>query len=387
MAGSIAGSMAGKRTHRFNLNAPRDTPLAVHFYTPSTPASAIADRIFNDPESWKTETRFELSKEDVAAWEMFDHLPEVPSGPDSADFTLTLKPFTHKFKLNPRPDLMSPESDLESDTETPHTWEGVNAKDKVDEVPFITFSVVRPGMDKLIPSDRMSILWAHGNLFRSPHLYASPPASPATDATLGRPSSPLNPSTASTPRSAFVPHASPLGKASKSATWSILEYYGVSLPETPRTADSTSFRRASAHFLHIPSQPSAPPPPVPRLPATATTTTTPSAVAISSAASETASPSLPAARAPTPPSTTGQGRTLPANRAHSGSVRPLPAIPKQAPPVPSLDPPTAWSRPRASTTNVRSLPVPPIPPSHRSLTIPQPAPLPTTRHKAALSLS
>ncbi|KAJ7848066.1 hypothetical protein B0H13DRAFT_2404774 [Mycena leptocephala] len=232
-----------------------------------TPASAVADRIFNDPESWNAETRLGLTKDDVAAWDMLDQFPEVPSGPDSADFTL--KPFTSKFRLTPRPDLRSPESELESDTETTmYTWEGVKAKEKGDEVPVIdiTFSVERPGKEKVTPLDRMSILWAHGNLFRafpSP-LGVSPPASasPATE-------TPLHHSTP-TPRSAFVPHPSPLRAASKSATWGILEYYGVSPPNTPRTADALppSQLSSSARSLRVPSRPSRPPPPVPSLPAT-----------------------------------------------------------------------------------------------------------------------
>jgi hypothetical protein len=346
MAGTItstAGTRAQRR-HGFSLSAPRDTPLVGHL-APGTPASAVADRIFNDPESWNAETRLGLTKDDVAAWDMLDQFPEVPSGPDSADFTL--KPFTSKFRLTPRPDLRSPESELESDTETTmYTWEGVKAKEKGDEVPVIdiTFSVERPGKEKVTPLDRMSILWAHGNLFRafpSP-LGVSPPASasPATE-------TPLHHSTP-TPRSAFVPHPSPLRAASKSATWGILEYYGVSPPNTPRTADALppSQLSSSARSLRVPSRPSRPPPPVPSLPATVAKTRP--------------ATSVPSAARPAPldsrtPTTAVRGR------ARSGSVRPLPSIPQQVPPVPTLDPPESWSRPRANTTNVRSLPPTPPP--------------------------
>ncbi|KAJ7479895.1 hypothetical protein FB451DRAFT_1240116 [Mycena latifolia] len=375
--------MAGKRSHHFNLSAPRDTPLPLHLCAPRTPASAIADRIFNDPESWNAETRLGLSKEDIAAWDTIEQFPAVPSGPESADFTL--KPFTNKFRLPVRPDLVSPESELESDSET-YTWKGV--KEKGEELPFITFNFERPGKDKVTEGDRMSVLWARGNLFRAFPSPASAPASPATDAPMGLfqcPMSPPHASPTSTPRSSLGPHFPALRRASKSATWSILEYYGAYLPETPRTAGDPTAPRASAQFLRVPSQPSVPPPPVPNLPPAPGTQKAKAALAAPKSAPAT-EPRISLASAPP----TRQGGS--SARARSGTVRPLPPIPR-VPPVRPVEPP-AWSPPRA-TASIRRLPPTPGPPpppkdvpAHpRPLTIPQPAPFPNTRHQAALSLS
>ncbi|KAJ7112894.1 hypothetical protein C8R44DRAFT_233208 [Mycena epipterygia] len=384
-------TMPGKRSHRFNLSAPRDTPISFHLFAPPTPASAVADRIFNDPESWNAG----LTKD----WDMIDQFPSVPSGPDSADFT-TLKPFTSKFKLPVRPDLVSPESELESDIES-YNWEGVKDKGEGDDVPFITLNLdSRPGKDKVTQLDRMSILWTHGNLFRafpSPLASASvsAPTSPTTDApSLGlfQPPHPLSPTL--TPCSARLSHFSPLRSASKSATWSVLEYYGVTLPDTPRTPRDLpavrSSESASASFLCVPSHPAAPPPPVPSLSATVATPPPPAPV-------PKAAPPASRAPTPTPTSTTHQGGCAPSARARSGSVRPLPSIPFQVqlPPVPPLDLPASRTRrARAHTTGIRSLPMPPTPPPKDTLpaphsrpqTFPKPAAVPNMRHQAALSL-
>ncbi|KAJ6503005.1 hypothetical protein DFH09DRAFT_450132 [Mycena vulgaris] len=383
--------MAGKRSQRFNLSAPRDTPIPVHLYAPATPASAIADRIFNDPESWNAETRLGLSKDDIAAWDVIEQFPVVPSGPESADFTL--KPFTNKFRLPVHPDLVSPESDLESDSETSYNWRGV--EEKGGDVPFITFNLDRLEKDKVTELDRMSVLWAHGNLFRafpSPLACASAPASPTTDAPMGlfqRPISPPHRSPTPSPRSALFPHFSPLRRSSKSATWGILEYYGVSLPETPCTPHDPP--RTSAQFLHVPSHPSGPPPPVPSLVATAAPqkavapTTAPKdtlviatpvpAADAQKAAPATALPTTRTSGVPTP--TAQQGESVARAR-----LRPLPSIPPQA----------SRSRPRTNTTTIRRLPPTPPPkdpPAYHSrpLTMPRPAPLPNLRHRTALSLS
>ncbi|KAJ7199592.1 hypothetical protein GGX14DRAFT_467572 [Mycena pura] len=350
--------MPRKRVQRFNLTAPRDTPIAVHLYGagPSTPASAVADRIFNDPESWKADTRLGLSKDDVAAWDLLDQFPAVPSGPDSADFTL--KPFTNRFKLSVRPDLASPESELESDTETLCAWEGVKDKNTPEAVPFITFSRAA-STDKVANLDHMSVLLSHSNIFRafpSPLTPAPASASPSPDVTLG-----LFRTPASTPCSAFVPLHSPLrSESSKSTTWSILEYYGATTPETPRSAAlatvavTASGAPASSvptppRLPNVPAAPSAPPPPVPSVPVKAPPAS---------------------ARAPPRTPTSRQG-------ARSGSIRPLPPIPLDAPSasVPPLAPPKSWSRPRATTISVlRRLPPPPPPPKD------------TTRQHATLSL-
>ncbi|KAJ6472778.1 hypothetical protein C8R47DRAFT_1146187 [Mycena vitilis] len=435
----------GKRARRngFNLGVTRDIPLPFHL-APKTPASAIADRIFNDPESWNAE-RLGVPKE--GSIPAFDLGQEVPSSsdPNSADFTL--KPFTHKFRLAPRPErtlnMQSPESDLEpsvTERRTQYTWEGVKDKPDTPGVPFITLNFEGAAKDTITPSDRMSILWTHTNLF---HAFptplalgcASPPSpAPGTDTPVARPSSAIYPSP---PRfSLLTPNiASPRGKPSTSTTWSILEYYGVILPETPRTPDSTSFKRSSGR-LRVPAQPSAPPP-LPPVPARASTLS--DATARVDASPESSAPSSPSTPTPTPanPIPHVQARTLPITPARSSSLRrrPLPDIPTPppVPPVPTLEPPSSWTRRRANTagdnvgagsaasastsrtranttgtagmtstttsssgnrtsTNLRSLPPPPPPPRRRghshahALVIPpppvEPAPAPVPkRHR------
>ncbi|KAJ6629931.1 hypothetical protein B0H10DRAFT_1985871 [Mycena sp. CBHHK59/15] len=355
--------MAGKRSQRrLDLSAPRASPISVHLNaTPTTPASALADRIFNDPQSWNRDTPPGTSKDELATWDVIDQFPTVPSGPDSADFLL--KPFTNKFRLAVRPDIMSPESELESDSETVYGWEGI--KEKTDDMPSIILTLDRPRMDKdkVTQLDRMSVLWSHGNLFRafpSPLTAASAPTSPVGDVSaLGpfqRPLSPHHLAPTPTPRSPFKPLSSPLRSAACSTTWSILEYYDVNFPQTPLTArDSAPRLRASARrSMRVPSHPSVPPPPVPPPPL---------------------KKDVPAPAAPTslnpglPISTPMRGASIPAARP---GVRPLPSIPRQPPPPAlSLSPLQTGGRLRANTTTgIRSLPPTPPPKDVRLLTVP-----------------
>ncbi|KAJ7450254.1 hypothetical protein B0H11DRAFT_321516 [Mycena galericulata] len=456
MAGNLSHSQQQEQVwHRrhFTLNVPR-TPLPVpmHLYgTPSTPASALADRIFNDPESWNADTRT-----------LIDQFPAVPSGPESAATstgfaTPTLKPFNSRFRLSVRPDVLSPESgsgsgsgseaesDASGETLVNVNWEGVKVKEDekaeaegagADEGPgpSITISIDRSAKDRIPSLDRMSILWTQGNLFRafpSPLTSASSaPTSPASADGLGLGfglGRGLFHSPAATPRSALVKpqHFSPLRPNANSATWSILEYYGVS-PETPalRTAtatgsigDSTTTTTCKAPasagtFLRLPSHPSVPPPPPPPLvvPAKAKPDASQTHNAGSGAAPAPAPPvgldatPVPIAplrlptRVPAPPLQQDASHTQPPpvpqptarGRSRAGTVRPLPSIPHDAPPVPCLDPPALWSRPRTraranTTATIRSLPPTPPPKDRRPLTIPQPAPTPsatrTTRHQ------
>ncbi|KAJ7024453.1 hypothetical protein C8F04DRAFT_1131376 [Mycena alexandri] len=378
--------MAGNRklNAQFTLNDPRQTPLPTHPFAPVTPASAVAARIFNDPQSW---TR---GKEDYLVVDMLEQFPAVPtsSGPDSADFTQ----LTSRFKLAPR---ASPESDLEPN------WEGTKEQVKGNSevkgtVPSITFNVgldlMKDGLAGTAAADlqHLSIGWAHRNLFRA---FPSPLPSPLPTASPDRASATL------TRSAAFI------GKRNEanSATWSILEYYGVALPETPATADARVLVRppvrSSSRADKIPTPLSGRPPlpPVPGVPATtplrvkSKATGTRVKARPDRAALLPTIPAPPMSRAPSPFAEQGSSALTPAlapapRKRATSAVRPLPMIPKkqEQPSVPVLAPPTERTRARARmmATRVRSLP---RTPAHsdaqaqavgypRLHTIPQPTP-------------
>ncbi|KAJ7213272.1 hypothetical protein C8J57DRAFT_1732859 [Mycena rebaudengoi] len=375
--------------HLLDLSAPRATPIPVQIYgvTPSTPASALADRIFNDPQSWNSQSSLGLSKDELAAWEEIDQFPAVPSGPDSADFML--KPFTNKFRLV-RPDLMSPESELEFDT----YLEGINDSEKAaSDVPLITidFEYTRRKQRRLSQLDRMSVLWAHGNLFRAFPSPLSVPSSPLSSsaATQSFHSPLLRPRTAvpcpplhtapSTPRLA-AQTPSPV-RTGNSAMWSILEYYGVG-PDTPRTTGRERAVSASAVRFQLPAHPAVSPPPVPTVP-TAVPATAGQRRSANPAPAQSLTmlvPPPPIIQEAPPPKRTApraSGEPLPLSQRQTPQAqtptqarpqthtrpRPLPSIP-QHPPAPAPQPFLKLEplrRPRANTTGIRSLP--PTPPS------------------------
>ncbi|KAK7018508.1 hypothetical protein R3P38DRAFT_3200879 [Favolaschia claudopus] len=89
---------------------------------PSTPTSANADRIFNDPESWNASSDDCLgspnhNKDDGATWALLEQFPEVPSSPDpSSHFRLSTRfsKHVHVRVLSPSPRLASSSSSCDS---------------------------------------------------------------------------------------------------------------------------------------------------------------------------------------------------------------------------------------------------------------------------------
>ncbi|KAJ7180995.1 hypothetical protein C8R46DRAFT_1211281 [Mycena filopes] len=343
---------ARKHNAQFTLNAPRQTPLPAHPFAPVTPASAVAARIFNDPQSWMR-----------ARDDPLDQFPAVPtsSGPDSAE------PFTGRFRFAPRVPL-----------------DGTKGEDKGNNKatgapPFITFNL---GLDPAKDAEKgpatggirhLSMVWTHHRKLFPP--LSSPRLSPL----------PLPPASAGLLSTTLPPNSAAftgMRSVTNSATWGILEYYGVVLPETPATADAKRVLvrppvRSSSRGVKVPTQPAAPPLPLPQVPEMPPTTPlkvknkTVGKAKVGKAAAPAVTPAPPASRAAAP-TTTKQASSAPAPAPApparvTSVIRPLPVIPnqqpqkqQQEPKVPTLAPPAEWSRPRAraSTTpsNARSLP-------------------------------
>ncbi|SJL06918.1 uncharacterized protein ARMOST_10260 [Armillaria ostoyae] len=202
-----------------------------------------------------------------------------PSEPDGSGFEFTVRPFTSRQRLMPK-------STSPAGTE----WKSVADEEEgsLDEQRFSLVSIMEPSKRDLpIDLKRMSMLWTHGNIFRalpSPTTN-SPPLTPDTE-------DPPTQSTTLTPARAprleiaatitvHSPSPSPISAAvSASATWSILEMYGVS-PGSPMAERSTSQQHLakpiSSPFLKVPGtsnepslsiavQPSSDIPPVPPIP-------------------------------------------------------------------------------------------------------------------------
>ncbi|PBK88733.1 hypothetical protein ARMGADRAFT_1084287 [Armillaria gallica] len=202
-----------------------------------------------------------------------------PSKPDGSGFEFTVRPFTSRQRLMPK-------STSPAGTE----WKSVADEEEgdLDEQRFSLVSIMEPSKRDLpIDLKRMSMLWTHGNIFRalpSPTTN-SPPLTPDTEDPPAQ-STTLTP--ARVPRLDIAatitvrsPSPSPISAAvSASATWSILEMYGVS-PVSPMAERSASrhhlAKPISSPFLQVPStsdepnlsiavQPSSDIPPVPPIP-------------------------------------------------------------------------------------------------------------------------
>ncbi|KAK0477612.1 hypothetical protein IW261DRAFT_1420904 [Armillaria novae-zelandiae] len=202
-----------------------------------------------------------------------------PSEPDCSGFEFTVRPFTSRQRLMPK-------STSPAGTE----WKGVADEEEgdLDEQRFSLVSIMEPSKRDLpIDLKRMSMLWTHGNIFRalpSPTTN-SPPLTPDTEDPPAQ-STTLTPARA--PRldiaatiTVHSPSPSPISAAvSASATWSILEMYGVS-PGSPMAEGSTIQQRlpkpTPSPFLQVPItstepnlsiavQPSSDIPPVPPIP-------------------------------------------------------------------------------------------------------------------------
>lgn len=239
--------------------------LAIELYSPpTTPTSDLADQIFNDPDSWKRETRTGV--------DFFEHEKFPATAVGSAGFTsaeFKVKPFKSKYKLTLRPESTPPgyysAHTPESDSET--LWEGVQ-EDGERSSPLMSF-LEHTGKD-LKDVKRLSMLWSHGNIFRtlpSPIMFTPTSSNPLDSSVFPIPPRPTGTLRISTrdksnfpsPRSAsdalsplrlasafkvtlnspLTSMESPGTVVSASATWSILEWYGAQDIESPRKERGT----------------------------------------------------------------------------------------------------------------------------------------------------
>ncbi|KAJ7186663.1 hypothetical protein C8R46DRAFT_1057674 [Mycena filopes] len=212
-------AQAGPPNAQFPLNETRQTPMPADSFAPKMPAHAVAACIYNEPESWTKGREGHLT---------VNGMHELERGRKGT-------------KEEGKPD-----------------GEGNEA------VPILTVSLdVDEVKDTVDDLHRMTIVWAHRSLFpafSSPGLSALPPASPDRF------------STTLAPTPAVL---TGMPSVANSATWGILEYYGVAPPETPATTDARGFERPrvrSSSRLKLPAHPEEPPPPPPPVPGTPVTT-------------------------------------------------------------------------------------------------------------------
>ncbi|KAF5378097.1 hypothetical protein D9615_007636 [Tricholomella constricta] len=292
------------------------------------PGSALAERIFNDPQSWGTEDDDEDDPEDfkgAMAW-LADEVgkydgDELGLSPVDRDVDIMLKPFTERFKL-----VTTSGSDKDA------RWEGVLQEDSLK--PRLLPLFEHTSLDLSLNLDlRLSKIWdSGGNMF---HSFPSP-LSPAKE-----PSMTLKPPSATDHTRLAVPPAldlasvesglspimSPATVTSTSTTWSILEWYGVH-PGTPRMSARASLLN---HYPPTPSQPIPPVPPVPQIPTSLLRT-----------------PSSPSANATvvSPPSLPQPPRKATPPTPESTPLRRLPVIPDPMRNTPSPTPTPAATPPR-----------------------------------------
>ncbi|KAK0200472.1 hypothetical protein DFS33DRAFT_1277900 [Desarmillaria ectypa] len=223
-------------------------------------------------------------KQKKSEWFLEDVEDEIspgwrPSEPGGGGFEFTVRPFTSRQRLMPK-------STSPAGTE----WNSIADEEEgnLDEQRFSLVSIMEPSKRDLpIDLKRMSMLWTHGNIFRalpspttnSPPLTPDSEVPPTQSTPLTQTGSPrLNMTTTINVHS---PSPSPISAVvSASATWSILEMYGVS-PESPMTERPPSQQHLakpiSSPFLQVPSnsnepslsiaaQPSSDVPPVPPIP-------------------------------------------------------------------------------------------------------------------------
>ncbi|KAG6841658.1 hypothetical protein C0991_008643 [Blastosporella zonata] len=276
------------------------------------PGSALAERIFNDPESWHgaDDDDGDLKDVEVMTWladevEKYDvNADELRLSPVDRDVDLMLKPFSERFKLSATPG-----------SEKHTNWEGIAKEDRMPLLPLFDHT----SLDLSLNVDlRMSKIWdAKGKMF---HSVQSP-----TNEAKTHPSVPDNPRLAAPPAldlgsadNTLSPILSPLSVASASTTWSILEWYGVH-PNTPRVTGRVPI------LTHYPPTPYHSKPP---------------------ALSSLRAPSSPSANATviSPPSPPPEKTTPPVPE--STSIRRLPVIPDPARTTSSPSPSPAPTPPR-----------------------------------------
>jgi hypothetical protein len=194
----------------------------------SSPPSSIAEKIFNDPDSWHNSTDSPIGDREAMEWladelkKDGDHLADgVELSPIEQD--IILEHVSGQYKLTPKP------------TTALHSvagrWESVLEDDDRPFLPVIERSSL---MDL---KTRLSKFWDHGNTFAqqslpSPIIF-SPPSTSGTSQSVKSPNATRTdvPSLAQS-EELPTPLTSPASVVSASTTWSILELYGVH-PDTP----------------------------------------------------------------------------------------------------------------------------------------------------------
>ncbi|KAG6811580.1 hypothetical protein H0H92_006744 [Tricholoma furcatifolium] len=297
----------------------------------AVPGTALAEKIFNDPDSWQTADDDDDDLHDTAeaiAWlaEEVDTCHVSTDGPSLSpvdrDVDLMLKPLSEKLNLS-----------FNSGSEA--NWKGMEQVNKM-HLPLFNHT----SLDLSLNVDlRLSKIWdSKGKMFQSPESPADSPeaVTPVADNTRIPAPPALNLGAADNTLSPIV---SPFPIASASTTWSILEWYGVH-PNTPRANGRVPFL---THFPPTPHQPKAP------------------------GLSSLRAPSSPSANATVmcPPSPTEKAAPL---APESTPIRRLPLIPDPNRNSPSPTPSPAPSR--VSTPPQRTSPEPFVTPStsQRSLT-------------------
>ncbi|KAG6837586.1 hypothetical protein H0H93_007000 [Arthromyces matolae] len=207
------------------------------------PGSALAERIFNDPDAWHAADRDDddgdLRDADTMKWFTDEvgsyHTDDFAFPPIDQDKGIMLKHFSEKLKLLDSPIL-----------DKPKPWEAVRQEKQVPVLPLFD----RDSLELSLNVDlRFSKIWdAKRQTFQSTKSPVSPAKSdhirflapPPLDLTAGD--------------NAMSPLVTPLTVASASTTWSILELYGV----PPKTPPANSRVPLLAHYPPTPQQPQLP---------------------------------------------------------------------------------------------------------------------------------
>ncbi|RDB21962.1 hypothetical protein Hypma_011120 [Hypsizygus marmoreus] len=348
-----------------NLESPLISASPFGSILGAVPGSAIAEKIFNDPESWQDAAADEVDAEETKeamAWlaeeveKYHASGDELGLSPIERDMDVALRPFSERYRL--KPTLTLPLA-----SEQHAQWESVMENEKPPYLPIFE----RSGLDLTLDLNlRLSKIWeSGGKIFRS---FPSPlKRTPALSVSKG-PTSVTKPDASSAPSirlavpptldltlssdKAPSPIVSPAPVASASTTWSILEWYGVH-PETPRIAP----QRTSLLSPYPPTT-FGPVPPVPHLPASLRTPPS----RISPVVTLPTLPKLPVKSTPPPP------EPMP--------IRRLPVIPDSTRNTPSLTPatPPRIMTPERTPRNAATLPPPSSSASESSISSLSPPP-------------
>ena len=209
----------------------------------SGPGSSIAEKIFNDPESWHDSDDTQIDDremKDVMAWfaeeleKYGDHFGDgIRLSPIEQGLSdVKLKHFSGRYKLTQKPAIPLP-----SISEAHTQWEGVPEDDTRPFLPIFDRSGLDLSMDLNI---RLSKIWDPGSTFSQQSLHSPIIFSPASSPSTGMPVKSSDPARTNVPPLDLgmqlvvpsTPLTSPVSVVSASTTWSILELYGVH-PDTP----------------------------------------------------------------------------------------------------------------------------------------------------------